>query len=166
MKTKLEAILSAIAVLFAASESQAAQDASTASATVMAPASVSSTSELRFGKFSARTGGSIVIGADGARSATGAVEVSSLDGGSAAAFTVGGEANATFAVTLPSSATLTRAGDETETISVDAFASNPSGPALLGGGDHTLSVGATLTLGESQPAGTYSGTFDVSIEYN
>ncbi len=38
-------------------------------------------------------------------------------------------------------------------------------PTLVGGSD-TFNVGATLNVGATQAAGTYSGTFDVTVNYN
>ncbi len=38
-------------------------------------------------------------------------------------------------------------------------------PALVGGSD-TFNVGATLSVSNTQAAGTYSGTFTVTVNYN
>lgn len=157
----------ALASLFVASDSQAAQATANATATVMTPISISKTADLRFGKFSALTGGTVVISTAGARSATGAVVLSSTDAGGAAAFTVSGDASATYAITLPSSATITHTTDATKTMSVGSFGSNPSGTGTLSaGGSQALAVGGTLTVGSAQTVGSYTGTFNVSVEYN
>jgi hypothetical protein len=145
----------------------AAQATASATAEVMTPISISKTADLRFGKFSALTGGTVVVTAAGARSATGAVVLSSTNAGGAASFTVSGDANATYAITLPNSATIEHGTDNTKTMSIGTFTSNPSGTGTLsGGGSQTLTVGATLTVGNAQTTGSYSGTFDVSVEYN
>lgn len=164
---KKAAILLAAVTLFSSSALYAADATSNASAEVITPISISNTAALRFGKFSALTGGTVVISAAGARSATGAVVLSSTNAGGAASFSVSGDANATYAITLPNSATLTHSVDNTKTMSVGTFTSNPSGTGTLSaGGAETLSVGATLTVGNAQTTGSYSGTFDVSVEYN
>jgi hypothetical protein len=156
-----------LAVSILSSDAHAAQATSNATATVMTPISIANTAALRFGKFSALTGGSVIISAGGVRSATGAVVLSATDAGGAASFTVTGDPNATYAITLPNAATLTHSVDNTKTMSVGTFTSNPSGTGLLnGGGTEPLAVGATLTVGNAQTTGSYSGTFDVSVEYN
>ena len=149
--------------------STASAEVGTANATaeVMTPISISKTADLRFGKFSALTGGTVIIGTDGARSASGAVILSSTDAGGAASFTVSGDANATYAVTLPADATITHTVDNTKTMSVGTFTSNPSGTGTLSGaGSQVLAVGSVLTVGSAQTVGSYSGTFDVTVEYN
>ena len=166
-KNAAAAILFTLAVATTAVDVQAANATSNASATVMTPISISNTAALRFGKFSALTGGTVVVSAAGARSATGAVVLSSTDAGGAASFAVSGDANATYAITLPNSATLTHSVDNTKTMAVGTFTSNPSGTGTLSaGGAETLTVGATLTVGNAQTTGSYTGTFDVSVEYN
>jgi hypothetical protein len=46
------------------------------------------------------------------------------------------------------------------------FSSSPSVGQLSAGGTQTLAVGATLTVGSSQATGSYSGSFDVTVNYN
>jgi hypothetical protein len=85
-------------------------------------------------------------------------------GTSAATFTVAGLASAGYSITLPASTTLTSGGNN---MTVNTFTSNPSGTGTLsGGGTQTLSVGGTLQVGASQPTGTYSGSFNVTVTYN
>jgi uncharacterized protein DUF4402 len=82
----------------------------------------------------------------------------------AAAFTVSGQGSATYAITLPASATVTSGAN---TMTVNGFTSNPAGTGTLSGaGSQNLLVGATLNVGASQATGTYSGTFDVTVTYN
>lgn len=160
-------LLAALVLSIHTTDVHAAQASATASATVMTPIAISNTAALRFGKFSALTGGTVVVTAAGSRSATGAVVLSSTDAGGAASFDVSGDANATYAVTLPGSATITHSVDNTKTMSLGTFTSNPSGTGTLSGaGAQTLTVGATLTVGNAQTVGSYTGTFDVSVEYN
>jgi len=164
---KAAILLTAIALLSSPAALYAAQATSSATAEVMTPISISNTAALRFGKFSALTGGTVVISAAGTRSATGAVVLSSTNAGGAASFDVSGDNNATYAITLPDNATLTHGTDGSQTMSIGTFTSNPSGTGTLSaGGSQTLTVGATLTVGNAQTTGSYSGTFDVSVEYN
>ena len=159
--------VSLVALLLVAPAGYAAQATANATAEVMTPISISKTADLRFGKFSALTGGTIVMSDAGSRSATGAVVLSSTDAGGAASFSVSGDPNATYAITLPASTTITHTVDNTKTMTVDTFTSNPSGTGTLSaGGSQAISVGATLTVGNAQTVGSYTGTFDVSVEYN
>lgn len=146
-------------------QAHAATATANGTATVMTPIAISADVDLDFGAFSALTGGTVVISTAGARSATGAVVLSASDTGNAASFTVTGQADATYAITLPPSATLTHA-DTVTTMTVGTFTSNPSSTGTLTAGTETLTVGGTLTVASSQAAGSYTGTFDVSVEYN
>lgn len=87
--------------------------------------------------------------------------------GAAARFTVSGDSFATYTIQLPGNdfVKLTSPGGE---MVVNDFTSSPSG---AGGqldvlGSQTLLVGATLSVGSSQPTGDYSGSFTVTVNYN
>lgn len=123
------------------------------------------TDNLGFGKIVA-TGatGAVTVTPDGSRSASGGAALGGPFGTSAAGFTAGGLANASYSITLPLSALLTSG---LQTMTVDTFTSSPSGSGNLGpGGSQTVKVGATLHVGASQGQGAYSGTFVVIISYN
>ena len=146
--------------------SHAATTSANGTATVIVDMGITKNADLRFGKFSAGTGGTVVMTTAGSRSKTGAVMLSALDAGGAASFAVTGDSTATYAITLPgSAATITRTGF-TETMSVGTFVSNPSGTGTLTAGAQTLLVGGTLTVGSAQVAGAYSGSFSVTVDYN
>ena len=81
----------------------------------------------------------------------------------AAGFSVTGEGSQTYAITLPSSATLTSGGN---TMTVDTFTHDAGGSPTLSGGSDSFNVGATLQVGGSQAAGVYSGTYAVTVNYN
>ena len=149
-------------------DGEAAEATANATAEVMTPIAISKTADLRFGKFSALTGGTVVIATAGTRSATGAVVLSSTNAGGAASFNVTGDNDATYAITLPSSAvTITHGTDTTKTMSVGTFTSNPSGTGTLSAaGAQTVNVGGTLTVASAQASGSYTGTFTVGVEYN
>lgn len=114
---------------------------------------------------SSGTAGSVVVGADGSRTTTGGVTVSTATVGSPAAFEVVGIPNSMYAVTLPVSVTITSpAGDN---MVVDSFTSLPATNGLLdAGGRQTLLVGSTMHVGVFQPFGSYTGVMAVSVDYN
>lgn len=144
----------------------AASATGNATATVIAPIAISNTADLAFGKFAASTGGTVVMSPASGRTATSAVVLSTVTPGAAASFNVTGDNNATYAITLPGTATITHT-NTIDTMSVGTFTSTPSATGTLSGaGAETVAVGGTLTVASAQLAGAYTGTFSVTVEYN
>ncbi len=138
-------------------------DTTNVTITIAAPISISNTANLDFGTMvTTGTAGTVTVTPAGARSS---VDVDLLGGvPAAAAFDVTGEGNANYSITVPSSTTLSSGGD---TMTVDTFTDDAgASPRLPGGGSETFNVGATLNVGATQAAGTYSGTFSVTVNYN
>ncbi len=156
-------IAASTALVLGSNNVLAASATANATATVMQSIAIAKNSDLVFGAFSPSTGGTVVMSTAGARSGTGAVVLSSSAAGNAAQFTVTGTSAATYAITLPASFNITSGAN---TMGVGSFTSNPSGTGVLTGGTQALYVGATLTVGSAQAAGNYTGTFNVSVEYN
>lgn len=122
---------------------------------------------LSFGKFAAASAGSVTISPTGVRSATGGVVLLSSDGGAAAQFTVSGDSSLTYDIILPADSVVSLTAAGGQTMPVRAFASSPSGTGQLGiGGSQTLHVGATLDVGSGQTPGAYTGSFEVTVNYN
>jgi hypothetical protein len=78
-------------------------------------------------------------------------------------FTVTGAAGIGFSITLPATATITSG---VNTMTVNAFTSTPSGTGTLVAGTATVNVGATLNVAANQVAGSYTGTYPVTVNYN
>ena len=132
-------------------------------ATILAPISIFAVGDMDFGTMTPTgTAGTVTVTPAGARSS---VNVDLLGGvPSAASFDVTGDGNANYSITLPSSTTLSSGGD---TMTVDTFTDDAgASPILPSGGSDTFNVGATLNVGATQVAGTYSGTFAVTVHYN
>ncbi|GGH63877.1 hypothetical protein HNQ91_002427 [Filimonas zeae] len=171
MKKTICKIVFATAALMAfhATGHAQASATATATATIVTPISISKTDNLNFGNVAvhATTAGTVVLSPGGARSATGGVTLPATPGTVAAAsFTVSGEGNYTYAITLPSSAlTIT---DGTNTMTVTDFTSTPNGTGTLSSGTQTLNVGATLNVAAGQAAGVYTSAapFTVTVNYN
>jgi hypothetical protein len=86
--------------------------------------------------------------------------------GAAASYTVGGTSSLTYAITLPSPGVVVLTSGP-NSMAVNNFSSSPASAGVIGGGGtQTLSVGATLTVGGNQATGSYSGSFNVTVEYN
>lgn len=162
---KVLVVLAMIVIAFVAVQTQAASATSTADATVITPISITNTAGLNFGKFAAGTGGTVVMAADGTRTKTGAVVLATGTSGAVASFDIAGDANATYAITLPSVDQSIASG--ANTMVVKTFTSSPATSGTLSStGASTVKVGATLTVGSAQAVGTYTGSFSVSVEYN
>ncbi|MDM4764966.1 DUF4402 domain-containing protein [Pelomonas sp. SE-A7] len=130
------------------------------------PQDITAGGSLSFGSFTAGGGGTVSVSAAGLRSKTGAVLLVSQGAvASAASFTVVGTSNANVVISLPLDGTV-QLSDGGNTMALNGFVSSP-GPVgtLSGGGTLNLAVGATLTVGNLQPAGSYSGSFAVTINY-
>jgi len=129
---------------------------------------VSATRPLAFGKFVAQGGGSVTIQPSGARNASGAVLLIASGAGTSAAFTVSdtdpANADKSFIISLPADGSVTLSGPS-GSMAVNLFTSQPSDTGTLVAGSQTIQVGATLTVGPNQPAGNYSGSFPVIINY-
>jgi hypothetical protein len=171
MKNLTKVLLGLGAVLFSFSQSfgQASETAN-ASATIVIPISIEKVSDMNFGNVAvqASTGGTVELTPAGSRTPVGGVTLPAITGTvSAASFTVSGTPNYTYAITLPSSVTITNSSSNTMT--VDVFTSNPSTTGLLSNaGSQTLNVGATLNVSAAQPAGVYTSItpFTVTVNYN
>lgn len=161
------------AASLATSANAAATATATATAEVLNSLTLTADSALDFGQIAANGGGTVAVNYDNTK------VTSSLSSGNPlvstgtvapAAFTVTGSANANVAVTLPTSAsTLTWQGTWTgsgsaPTMSLDTF-NGLSAVALNASGTGNFNVGGTLHVGANQYPGTYSGTFNVSVEY-
>ena len=132
-----------------------------AGATIIAPMTIAKNVDLNFGNIaSGSAAGSVVLSTAGVRTAT-SVTLPSVNGTvSAAGFTVSGLANASYKITLPGSTTISSG---TNSMTINSFTENASN--VLAGGTETFQVGATLNLAANQAAGSYTGSFAVTVDY-
>jgi len=138
-----------------------------ASAVIIAPLSITQSANLHFGViWRGTTAGVVTVTPANARSSIGGVTLSGLSpANTAAEFTITGEPTKAITITLPTTdVTIT---DGTNNMIVNNFQSTPAaGTYTLTGASTTLNVGADLNVGANQPSGTYTGTFNVSVNYN
>ncbi len=167
MKRKIlsiSAILSALAVMPASV--QAATTSASATAVVLTPIAISTTTNMSFGDVYAdnATPGTVVLATTGSRSVTGGATTGAT-AGAAAVFAVTGNASATYAITLPTTdVTLVSGGNN---MIVNTYVHDAGGaPALDGTGNASFNVGATLNVGAAQAPGTYTANFNVIANYN
>ncbi len=141
----------------------------TASATIILPISIEKDQDLSFGTIASTTeAGWVMVDADGDITSENDNQLTGLSTHSAASFTISGEPNALYSITLPTSLELVSGGNSME---VDQFTMNLEGDVngnftINNGGEVELTVGATLNVNALQEAGDYTGEFDVTVDYN
>lgn len=169
--TKLfAAVLALVAFSVNANAQQTSSATASASATIITPISISKDVDLNFGNVavSASSAGTVLYTAAGVRSATGGVSLPATTGSpTVASFTVTGQDNYTYSITLPASATTIDDGNS-HTMTVDTWSSNPTPTGTLSSGTATVTVGATLHVAAGQATGSYtsSSPFSVLVNYN
>jgi hypothetical protein len=132
-----------------------------AGATIIAPMTITKNVDLNFGNIaSGSAAGSVVLSTSGDRTALN-VTLPSVPGTvSAAAFTVAGLVGANYKINLPTSITISNG---TTTMTIDEFEENAN--KVLAAGTETFNVGATINLAANQAAGSYTGSFAVTVDY-
>lgn len=159
-------LASAIALIsatpaFAASGNTSSANGS-ATATIVAPIVLTHTpgAALGFGTFTTGTGGSVTVSDSGVGSVGGDVAFVPGSVNAADAFTVSGDAGRSFSITTGGG----NVTDGTNNIPFTTSASAASG--TLTGGSASFTVGGTLTLAGTEPAGAYAGTYSATVTYN
>ncbi|MEQ9556453.1 MAG: DUF4402 domain-containing protein [Rhodospirillales bacterium] len=143
-----------------AGQAQAANSVTAgASVEIAAPVSLVQNVALAFGNVGpSGTAGTVTVSDAGVKGVTGGA--SNLGGSHAAgAFTVTGATGATYSITIPGTVSLTGAGSP-----MTVTLTEPAGGTLTGGTD-TFNVGGTLAVGANQAAGSYSGSYTISVNY-
>ena len=162
MKTILNAVIAA-AMLSSAGAALAATADGTAGAKIVAPLQVAKKADLYFGTIapSLTTADVVTVGFDGAKQCGPALTCLSTDE-TAASFAVTGEPDFSYIVTLPTATTISNgAGVQMDVVN---FTGSKAAGLLVNGADN-FEVGGTLKVAANQPAGKYTGTFTVAVEY-
>jgi len=148
----------------AATPAQAAPANANAGAKIIAPLQVAKNSDLYFGTIapSLVSAGVVQVGADGSRDCGPQLTCLTADH-TAASFQVTGEMDASYTISLPSTIQIANPGGNT--MDVYDFSGSKSG-GLLAGGSDSFAVGGKLAVNAAQPAGVYTGSFTVGVEYN
>jgi len=168
---KLSVLAIAIAALTigtttAFAQQNSANGTGTANARIITAISITPGTALNFGDVVPSGAiGTVVVTPAAVRSSAGGASLGSATAVAAGAFTVNGQGSATYAITLQAAAATVTSGANTMT--VDTFTSTHGPTGALGvGGSQALAVGATLHVGVNQAAGTYTGTYQVTVAYN
>lgn len=155
----LGSVLALLGAFGVSGSALAASASGTANATVLAPIAIAAGQTLEFGTFAGNGAGTVVVSTAGARSFTGSVVGA---GGTVrqGQFSVTGTGAATFAITYPGSVNLT-SGANTMALQVSGASTG-----TLSSGSATVNVGGELTVAANQAAGSYTGTYSITVEYN
>jgi Mat/Ecp fimbriae major subunit len=156
---KFSAVSAVVALGFGASAANAATANANASAVILTPVTVTKTADLDFG--------TIAIGSGGGNVAVAASDNRSCDTGlvcsgttTSAKFSVSGVTGQVVGVSVPASMSLT-SGANTMT----ATLSGTPASLTLAAGANAVAVGGSLAVAGNQAAGSYSGSFTVTVNY-
>jgi hypothetical protein len=121
---------------------------------------------LDFGRFavSPGAGGSITVSAQGVRSSAGGVVMLASNGAGAAGFNVSGAGQA-ISISLPADRSVQLSAGSGARMLLTEFQAAPGTLAVLPDGGLQLTVGATLEVAPGQRAGSYSGSFSLTLNY-
>lgn len=142
-----------------ATSAQAAVASATAKAKILRQVTLANTSDLQFGTIVSTTAAStVVVSTSGARTCGTGLVCSGAS--TAAGFDVTGSNNQIITITVPANVTLSSGAN---TMLASLAASNAT--LTLTGNAGSFSVGGTLAVGANQVDGDYSGSFNVTADY-
>jgi Mat/Ecp fimbriae major subunit len=159
-KSKVALLGAFAAAAMVSTGANAATEIATAEVEILAPITLAETVGLDFGIVAASlAAGTATIGT-GSDTATCSVGLACVGTSARGAFEVVAANTTTVVITVDASTVLTGAGVDMN------LTLNPSVATLTAtGAAQTFYVGGVLSVGASQAAGTYTGTYDVSAEY-
>ena len=133
-----------------------------ANAEILPAISISEDTQMNFGKIAVDTSAqNVPISAAGAITCPSQYTCTGTP--AAGGFTATGQPSTAVTISFSSGDTLTGAGDP---MALGTFVHSAGGsPALGAGGTLAFNVGATLAVGASQAAGSYAGTYTVTVNY-
>ncbi len=133
----------------------------TATAEILEALDVVAVSALDFGVIAANGAGTVAVATNSG--VTCGANLICTGTAAAGQLTVDGSAGATVGISLPSTST-TLNGPASATMSVTGLTLSDA-TLVLSGSPDAFTVGGTLNVAAAQTAGTYTGTFDVAVEY-
>lgn len=164
-RLRFAAALSPLVIPAAALAAPATQS-STSQAAILSPLGVVKQSDLDFGELVVSGAGTAIIDPVSGAMTTSATLVPVAAKYHPAKFTGTGSKNSVVHIRVPTgSIALTRVGG-TETVTVSNWTLDGSSNRRIPPNDiFDFAVGATLSVASGQAAGTYQGTFDVTVQY-
>ena len=133
---------------------------------IVRPLNIKTVSDMSFGNVSTSdTSGTVEVQQDGQRIATGGVLLEIGGPSTPAAFTVNGQPNGRFVVELPKTVNMT--DDQGDTMTVDNLTSSTGTSIMFDkNGKQELKIGAKLHVNSYQKVGYYTGSLNVTINYD
>lgn len=163
-KIVLAAFAAAVAVPVAAAPGDTATTQGEATAEIVAPISIvhDTDASLNFGMIVAGTlGGTVDVDTSGVGTESADLVFALGSTTSADSFTVSGDPDRAFSIVLGNGTVDSGANSMNFTTAADSLSAS-----LNGTGSFQFAVGGTLTVGANQPAGVYSGQYDVTVTYD
>lgn len=157
---------------FAAGQAQAANQSGVAKTVLLGPASMVNTAPLDFGNIIPGPGGTVTINAQ--TQAVTYVGAVSAGGGtiSTAKFVATGTPNRTVTLSLSPSPIVLTSGANSMTVNQIRISVNGGGPQPLGPNPNlgplgviNFAIGGRLNVAANQPAGSYTGSFSLTMNY-
>jgi hypothetical protein len=150
-------------------QNQTATAGASAAAKIVKTIAITKVTDMNFGTMSTPSTPATVILSPAGAPSIGSGSISLLTQAPtalASSYTTVGDNNAAYSITLPANGTV-NVSDGTNTMAITDFTcSSPLSTTFSAGGTGAFSVGAKLNLAANQPAGSYTGAFDVTIAYN
>ncbi len=170
-------------VAFSASlmaQTSSATENTAAGAVLITAMGISETAPMHFGSnlLVDATGGTVVLPSNSTTrsyGSAGVVASSATPVATNAAYSVTGTGLETYAITLPTTTTVTHTSVSSGTYTMDitlmtarfnGAGSDAITSTLASDGTDSFTLGGTLTVQSAQVGGIYAGTFDVSVDYN
>ena len=142
----------------------AASTTTTIEANIVSTINIIAQNGVTFGDIGpSATPGTVSVDANGSRTTTGGVTITTSTAGLPAQFEVSGDPNSTYGISLPTSVVITSTAGDNMTVNNFNTAANGQ---LDAGGKQNLDVVATLNVGSFQAFGAYSGIMSATVEYN
>lgn len=160
-KAAIAATVATAAFSTVAADAAPATATATARARVLKQVTITNTSDLDFGTIVPGTAnGTVTVSATGAR--TCGTGITCTGASSAANFNITGTVNQVVTVTAPASVSLTSG-----TNSMSATLTRSANTVTLAGGavNGSVQISGALSVPSNQADGSYSGTFNVTIDY-
>lgn len=166
------AALSTMAAPAAFAQNSSTVTTTTATTKIIQPIVLTRTAHLRFASVVKPTSGTNTVTITGASDtvAISGAGNGALTGSGAgrAAYSVAGEGAQTFAITVPSTMTMTRVGGaQTLTVNLTPSAATGALDGTLGTvGAAVFQVGGNFDVADTTTSGDYTGLFNVTVSYN
>jgi len=165
-KLLLAAGVATLSASFFSSSALAANANGSATVLILEPLSVTAgTNDMNFGDVAGDADNVTSVQLSTGGIATASALANASGSPTAGDFDVAGEGSLAYNITLPASATLAGPGSPATDMTVNAFQDSKNGSSSLTLGTDSFTVGATLNLNAGQGAGTYTGTYSVTVEY-